>query len=131
VVVDDVHTLDVDPGSGATIVADLCADNSESIAGGAYRYIACTEVLEHTAAPWAAVVELARLLAPGGLLYLSVPYNFRIHGPLPDAWRINEHGLRHLARHAGLELVELSALETPGRPLHPVHYTAVLAKDPS
>ena len=131
VVVDDIHTLDVDPRSGATIVADLCADNSESIAGGAYRYIACTEVLEHTAAPWAAVVELARLLAPGGLLYLSVPYNFRIHGPLPDAWRINEHGLRHLARHAGLELVELSALETPGRPLHPVHYTVVLAKDPS
>ena len=71
------------------------------------------------------MAEIRRLLKPNGRLYLSVPYNFRIHGPLPDGWRINEYGLRHLMRHAGLTLVAMHALETPGRPLHPIHYTAV------
>ena len=41
--------------------------------------ILCTEVLEHIEDPLAALVEFARLLKPGGELFLSVPAACRVH----------------------------------------------------
>jgi SAM-dependent methyltransferase len=116
------ETLDLDPASGATYVADLCRRNPH-VPSGRFHCIFCTEVLEHTLQPFHAVAELRRLLAPGGVLVLSVPFNFRIHGPLPDCWRFTEHGLRALL--GGFEILTLDALETPDRPLMPIHYTVV------
>ncbi|MBU2546875.1 MAG: class I SAM-dependent methyltransferase [Proteobacteria bacterium] len=121
-----VETLDIDPLAGATHTGDLCRRN-EAIEDGAFDCIVCTEVLEHTLQPFDAMAELHRMLAEGGLLFLSVPFNFRIHGPLPDCWRFTEHGLRVLL--ADFRILELEALETPDRPLMPVHYT-VLARKP-
>lgn len=121
------ETLDLDPASGATYVADLCRRN-EHVPAARFDCIFCTEVLEHTLQPFAAVAELRRLLAPEGVLVLSVPFNLRIHGPLPDCWRFTEHGLRALL--ADFEILTLEAVETPDRPLMPIHYT-VVARAPS
>lgn len=49
-----------------------------------FDYILCTEVLEHTLNPFRAVYEMFRILKPKGLLFISVPFNFGIHRPLPD-----------------------------------------------
>lgn len=117
-----IETLDIDPSAGTTYVGDICRKN-EGLSDGVFDFIVCTEVLEHTLKPFAAVDELHRLLLPGGLLFLTVPFNFRIHGPLPDCWRFTEHGLRSLF--SGWELVELESLETPDRFLMPVHYTVI------
>lgn len=120
-----VDTLDIDPSAGPTYVADLCA-GPLGIPEGAFDAIVCTEVLEHTLEPFAAAAEMHRLLRPGGLLLLSCPFNLRIHGPLPDCWRFTEHGLRSVL--SAFEILELEALETPGRPLMPIHYTVVARK---
>jgi SAM-dependent methyltransferase len=120
-----VETLDIDANSGATYIADICELNNV-IPDGAFDYVVCTEVLEHTLEPFAAVAEIHRILRPGGRLFLSVPFNLRIHGPLPDCWRFTEHGLRRLLK--DFEILELSAVETPDRPLMPIHYTAVAEK---
>lgn len=120
-----VETLDIDPASGATYIADLCATNP-SIPSDAFDYVICTEVLEHTLRPFDAVREMHRILKPGGLLAISVPFNFRIHGPLPDCWRFTEHGLRAILSDFTVE--KLLALETPDRPLMPVHYTVTARK---
>jgi len=121
-----VQTLDIDPASGADFIADLCADNSSLISDGAFDAVVCTEVLEHTLNPFAAVAEIHRVLKPGGLVFLSAPFNFRIHGPLPDCWRFTEHGLRALL--ARFEIVELGSIPTPGRELMPIHYTVIARK---
>ena len=121
-----IDTLDLDPKSGCTYITDLCRTNDALIPGDHYDFVVCTEVLEHTLQPFHAVAEMRRVLKPGGLLFLSVPFNFRIHGPLPDCWRFTEHGLRALL--SGFELVSLQGLETPERPLMPVHYTVVARK---
>lgn len=76
--------------------------------------------------PFDAANEIWRLLKPGGFLFLSVPFNFRIHGPLPDCWRFTEHGLRTLLKK--FTILELNAIETPDRPLMPIHYTVVAQK---
>ena len=117
-----VETFDLDPASGATHVGDICALNA-TLGDGAFDYIVCTEVLEHTLRPWDAARELRRLLKPAGHLFVSVPFNFRIHGPLPDCWRFTEHGLRALL--SEFEIVELREVATPDRDLMPIHYTVV------
>lgn len=120
-----IETFDIDPTSGCTYIGDICKFNQQ-IPSNRYDFVVCTEVLEHTLRPFDAVTEIHRLLKPGGYLFLSVPFNFRIHGPLPDCWRFTEHGLRSLL--SQYDLVELTELPTPGRALMPIHYTAVAQK---
>lgn len=117
-----VKTLDIDPESGCDFIADICKHNVH-IPDGTFDFIVCTEVLEHTLSPFDAVAEIGRLLKPGGLLFGSTPFNFRIHGPLPDCWRFTQHGLRALLRR--FEILELNWVETPDRALMPMHYTFV------
>jgi SAM-dependent methyltransferase len=121
-----VETLDIDPASGCTYIGDICQTNPQ-LADSSFDYVVCTEVLEHTLQPWYAISEIARILKPGGVLFLSVPFNFRIHGPLPDCWRFTEHGIRALLSSA-FEIVEFDAIETSDRPLMPIHYTVVAIK---
>ncbi len=117
-----VKTLDIDPHSGCDFIADICSYN-EGFLDGSFDYVVCTEVLEHTLNPFEAVREILRVLKPGGFLFGSTPFNFRIHGPLPDCWRFTEHGLRALLK--DFEVVELNQVDTPERVLMPMHYTFV------
>lgn len=120
-----IETFDIDPDSGCTYIGDICEYNN-FLLDKTFDYVVCTEVLEHTDRPWDAVNEIWRILKPGGKLFLSVPFNFRIHGPLPDCWRFTEHGLRSLLRK--FSILELKAVETFNRPLMPIHYTVVAQK---
>lgn len=121
-----IETLDIDPKSGATYVADLCANNQHLIPPETYDVVICTEVLEHTLQPFAAVEEIERILKKGGIVAVSTPFNFRIHGPLPDCWRFTEHGLRALF--SNFDILQLEALEDDERFLMPIHYTLLARK---
>lgn len=120
-----VETLDIDPDSRATYIADITRQNDE-IPGERFDLVVCTEVLEHTLDPFAAVEEIGRLLKPGGILLLTTPFNFRIHGPLPDCWRFTEHGLRALL--GGFEILDLREVPTEGRALMPLQYLVIAGK---
>jgi len=121
-----VETLDIDPAAGATYTADICQNNQSTIPSSRFDVVICTEVLEHTLQPFKAVEEIHRILKPGGIVAASTPFNFRIHGPLPDCWRFTEHGLRALF--AGYDILSLEALEDPERFLMPIHYTLIASK---
>jgi SAM-dependent methyltransferase len=121
-----IDTLDIDPESNATFIADICQDNSSIIPNNTYDFIVCTEVLEHTLQPFHAATEIHRLLKPGGLAFVTVPFNLRIHGPLPDCWRITEYGLRSIFNN--FKVVEINALEAKDRFLMPIHYTLIAEK---
>lgn len=121
-----VQTADIDPASGADFIIDVTHNNEATVATGIFDVVVCTEVLEHTLNPFDAVAELRRLLKPGGLLLVTTPFNFRIHGPLPDCWRFTEHGLRALM--SAFEIVSLEALEDEDRFLMPLQYTLVARK---
>ena len=117
-----VETLDIEPG--ADHQADICEDNSDIIPNNTFDIIICTEVLEHVSNPFDAVKELHRMLKPGGLLFLTTPFNFRIHGPLPDNWRFTEHGLRQLFNGWHINISEIGS----DRFLMPVHYSVTAQK---
>jgi SAM-dependent methyltransferase len=120
-----IETFDIDPMSGCTYIGDICRHNA-AIPDARFDMVVCTEVLEHTLQPFDAVREIHRVLKPGGQLFLSVPFNFRIHGPLPDCWRFTEHGLRAIL--GAFKIAELERLDTPGRDLMPIHYTVIAVK---
>jgi len=62
----------IDPASS---VVDGLADRLP-FADGEVTHVVMTEVLEHVPEPAAALAELRRVLAPGGLLCLSVPTSY-------------------------------------------------------
>jgi SAM-dependent methyltransferase len=66
--------------------------------------IICIEVLEHIPNPHEAVQELARLLKPGGSIYLSVPFSAREHQVPYDYFRYTSFGLEYLFKEAGLNV---------------------------
>jgi len=115
-----VKTLDIDPTSNADYIADITKYNN-NLEDEMFDIIVCTEVLEHTLNPFYAIEEIYRILKEKGVLILSVPFNFRIHGPLPDCWRFSEYGLKELLKN--FCQIEINSVETPGRNLMPIHYT--------
>lgn len=124
-----VETLDIDPTAGATYTADLCKTNTDIIPSEHFDIVVCTEVIEHTLNPFKSVAEISRVLKKGGVGLISVPFNFRIHGPLPDCWRISEHGLRALFNEeSNFKILELTPLEDEDRFLMPIQYTLIVEK---
>jgi hypothetical protein len=120
-----IETLDIDPASSATHIADLC-NCVASVGVGRFDFIVCTEVLEHTRQPFDAVNSIYSMLKQGGLAFVTTPFNFRIHGPLPDCWRFTEYGLRELFKN--FEIIEIDNLECHNRFLMPIQYTLVARK---
>jgi SAM-dependent methyltransferase len=121
-----IFTLDIDINSGADFIVDLCEDNSDKIEANYFDIIICTEVLEHTLNPFSAVKELHRILKPQGKVFVSTPFNFRIHGPLPDCWRFTIHGLNSLF--SSFDSVEINEVITEDRFLMPIHYRTIATK---
>lgn len=123
-----VLTADIDEKSGANYIIDICQNNEEKIASATFDIIVCTEVLEHTLNPFLAIKEIHRLLKRGGVLLMSTPFDFRIHGPLPDCWRFTEHGIKALLK-KDFEAIEITALENENRFLMPLHYLTIAMKE--
>ena len=97
-----VETLDINrEGAHPDILADLCQPLPDWMAGR-YDAAIALAVLEHVYDPPAAVANLRRVLAPGGRLFLYVPWIWRHHGPpdlsFQDYQRLSRDGLAWLLR---------------------------------
>lgn len=69
--------------------------------------VLCTETLEHLTDPGRFLSEVARVLRPGGRLYLTAPQAFKEHQQPHDYFRFTQFGLRHLLGKAGLAADEV------------------------
>jgi SAM-dependent methyltransferase len=68
-----------------------------------FALVISQEMVEHVADPFQAVREMARVLRPGGTLYLQAPFVIGYHPGPEDYWRFSRAGLRRLIEQAGLE----------------------------
>ena len=67
-----------------------------------------SDVLEHVMHPWELMEEVARILRPGGVLLLNVPFYYPLHSIPYDYHRFTEFALRAMCARAGLEVIELA-----------------------
>lgn len=101
--------LDIEPGPGV----DVCVSPSADLPFGdaSVDFVIASSVFEHDALFWMTFIEMARILKPGGFLYISVPSNGAVHRYPQDCWRFYPDAGRALAgwsRRSGhrLNLVE-------------------------
>lgn len=95
----DFTGFDIAEGDGVDVVGDLCWPFERldaTLAGRRFGLILCQHVLEHVRRPFEAAENLTRLLAPGGTLYVAVPWVQAFHGYPNDYWRFSFHGLLEL-----------------------------------
>jgi SAM-dependent methyltransferase len=119
-------SLDIVDDYNPDLVGDLIKRN-DHILDSTFDVIFVMEVLEHTLNPFLAVEEVRRMLKDGGFAVFSAPLNWRIHGPIPDCWRITEYGWLTLLK--DWEILEIDKLNTPDRPLFPIKYNLLARCD--
>ena len=105
-------TSDVDTDRGAEMLLDL--RSMPEIEESSYDCVLCLSVLEHVDDPWAAIIEIHRVLKPGGALLLAVPFRQAIHDAPQDFWRFTIHGIRHLLE-GRFELSELREVDADSK----------------
>lgn len=66
-----------------------------------FRFLLCTEVMEHVARWDIAFRNMSRLLAAGGLLLITAPQFYQLHEEPYDFWRPTVHAIDTYARQAG------------------------------
>jgi len=90
--------------TGLAITGDLL---QMPIRDGSIDVVLSTETLEHVTDPGPFVAELARVLRPGGRLYLTAPLSFKEHQQPHDYFRYTRYGLTLLLERAGLEPISV------------------------
>lgn len=108
----DVFYIALDyPATGDALYAacpDVFADAAcLPFADASIDTVLCLEVIEHVRAPNHMLAEIARVLRPGGRLFLSMPFLYPIHDAPFDFQRFTEHGLRRDLAAAGLQMQSL------------------------
>ena len=83
------ETMDISSDYSPDIVGDI---HAIPLADASVDAIICRSVLEHVKNPNVAIIELHRILKPGGLLFLQVPSTYPYHarkgvGAYKDYWR--------------------------------------------
>jgi hypothetical protein len=102
----DYVGLDLLPGPNVDVVGD--AHELERLFGRG-RFVAAfsLSVFEHLAMPWKVVLELNRVLAPGGLVFTSTHQTWPLHEEPWDFWRFSRYSWQPLFNPAtGFEVLE-------------------------
>ncbi len=94
-----VINLDRRPSTATHVVGDALR---LPFAARAFAGVVSQEMVEHVADPFLGVREMARVLAPGGVLYLQLPFVIGYHPGPEDYWRFTRAGMRCLVEQAGL-----------------------------
>ncbi|MHC4130615.1 MAG: class I SAM-dependent methyltransferase [Planctomycetota bacterium] len=91
--------VDTENGPGVDIVLDLTEDFEEintKLDGQRFATIFCLSVLEHCVNPFKMAENLMLLLKPGGWIFISAPFSWKIHRYPNDYWRFTPEGIQEL-----------------------------------
>jgi SAM-dependent methyltransferase len=100
--------IDFFPYSGANVVADL--NRPLPLASGSCDAAVLSNVLEHIYEPRALLAETARILRPGGRMFVVVPFFIKIHQPPYDFFRYTNFALERMSREAGFGSVRVDSI---------------------
>lgn len=87
------------------VKCDICA--TLPFADGFADSVVSFQVMEHLPEPDRFLAESARILKAGGLLFITVPFQWHIHEAPHDYYRYTKYGLKYLLGKAGFEQIEV------------------------
>lgn len=111
---------DIEPGLDVDIVMD--AHDLAPCADGTFDAYIAMSVYEHLRQPWVAAQQAARVLRPGGILFVMTHQTFPIHGYPSDYFRFTDVALASIFQDAGLTIV-MAAYEYPCQIIPPSEIT--------
>jgi SAM-dependent methyltransferase len=74
-----------------------------------YNCVFCSGVLEHVDDFMAGMREITRVLSPGGILLLGVPFRQPIHSIPDDFWRFTPFGIEYMLKN-DYEIIEIKPI---------------------
>jgi SAM-dependent methyltransferase len=114
---DDIVALDCEyigvdwPNSSHGVAPDISSDLNAGVdlPDASADAVMSVSVLEHLHNPKTMLMESWRILKPGGLLFIQVPFQWHVHEAPFDYYRFTHHGLEKLLAEAGFEDIEVTA----------------------
>jgi SAM-dependent methyltransferase len=88
----------------------LDLSTSLPLGSASFDTVLLSDVLEHVPDPALLCAEIARVLAPGGVLLANVPFYYGVHERPHDYYRYTRFALERFMRLAGLDTVEIEPL---------------------
>jgi len=110
------------------VAENICADWANSLHKNSHLDLECdlsarlpfpdasfdtvilSDVLEHIPEPMALWREIDRLLVPGGVLLMNVPFFYWLHEEPHDFYRYTEFALRRFAQSTSFQILELKTV---------------------
>jgi SAM-dependent methyltransferase len=119
-----VVCVDIEPGEGVDLVAD--AHDMHMVPSDSIDCVITVSTLEHVRYPQKVMTEIFRILKPGGVLYVSVPFVFPFHSDPHDNYRFSADGVKILCER--FECVESGFNRGPASTMCHlmVHFCAIL-----
>lgn len=99
----DYLGVDVQPGNNVDVV--MRKPYRIPVASNSVDILVSGQVFEHIPFVWASMLEVARVLRPGGYAFITAPSRGHQHSTY-DCWRYYPDAFRALAAHSGLKLRE-------------------------
>ena len=84
----------------------ICPLDRIPVPDATFDVILCTQVLEHVPYPAEVVKELCRVLTPSGILFVTVPQGYGVHGEPYNFYYFTRYGIELTLKDAGFAEVE-------------------------
>lgn len=83
--------VDIEGGHGVDLVAD--AHDLHMVPDNSVDLVNCLNLLEHVQYPHKVISEAYRILKPGGIINVNVPFIFPFHADPDDFYRFSKNGI--------------------------------------
>ena len=116
--------VDIEDGVGIDLVAD--AHNLYMVENDSVDFVVSVSVLEHVKYPQKVMKEIHRILKPGGIIYINVPFVFPFHADPSDFYRFTYKGIEILCE--DFDKIDSGFNRGPASTMHHllVHFFAML-----
>jgi len=119
--------LDIDPAANADFTGSI--EDLSFIKAQFFDVVIMLSVLEHVENIFNVPKELYNITKTGSLVFINTPFMFKIHGPMPDCWRLSEYGYKALFnKHFLIKSIDTYPPNELGKNSMPMSFNVILER---